>query len=265
MQTALHYASKLFAYALSPLAWVAAVLAIGLFLLFLKPVRAVVWGRRFCVSALLLLLLLGWQNPSNHLLRQLEDQYRAPTGDLSKYYGMIVLGGAFAGNDGRSNGQIALGCAGERVVIPVPLMAEYPHFRLHFSGGSAAILLDRGAEADVAQRYFERMGVDMKRTTFERSSRNTFENAALSADALRSTNEFNKRWLLVTSASHMRRAMGTFQTAGFDVTAYPVDFQSAAIDLPFTYSLEGGVWDWAVIARERVGYLLYRLTGRIDP
>ncbi len=264
MQTALHYASKLFAYALSPLAWVAALLVIGVGLMLLRPQRAVVWGRWFCFSALALLLFLGWQNPSNFLLRQLEDQFTAPTGDLSRYHGMIVLGGAFGGFDGRGHGQVSLGCAGERVVIPVPLMAEYPAMRLHFAGGSAAILIDRGAEADVAESYFRRMGVDMKRTSFERRSRNTFENAVYSFEELRARGEQDKPWLLVTSAAHMPRAMATFRTAGFNVTAYPVDYQSAAIDLPFTYSLEGGVWDWAVIARERVGYWVYRLAGRIQ-
>lgn len=260
METALHFLSKVVALAWNPLSWVLALLLVGTLLLSFRPHRSVTWGRRFCFAALILLLFLGWQNPSNALLRQLEDQYRAPTGDLSAFHGMIVLGGAFGGNDGRGHGQIALGCAGERVVIPVPLMAEYPNMRLHFSGGDAAILTDRGAEANVAEAYFRRMGVDMARVSFERESRNTFENAVLSAQQLGA--EKDRPWLLVTSAAHMPRAMATFRKAGVNVTAYPVDYQSAAIDLPFLYSLDGGVWEYALIVREYLGAVVYRVLGR---
>ncbi|TAG79741.1 MAG: YdcF family protein [Betaproteobacteria bacterium] len=262
MQTALHYASKLFAYALSPLAWVAALLVIGVGLMLLRPHRAVIWARGFCACALVLLLFLGWQNPSNYLLRQLEDQYSAPTGDLSAYHGMIVLGGAFGGFDGRAHSQISLGCAGERVVIPVPLMSEYPAMRLHFTGGSAAVLTERASEADVAENYFRRMGVEMTRTSFERRSRNTFENAVNSFEQLNLTGEAVKPWLLVTSATHMPRAIATFRKAGINVTAYPVDYQSAAGELPFTYSLEAGAHDYAIWLRERVGGLVYSLLDR---
>ncbi len=260
MQTAIHYVSKIIALAWNPLSWVMTLLVVGVVLLMFKPQRAIVWGRRFCATALLLLAGVGWQYPSNALLRELEDQYTSLTGDLSQYEGMVVLGGAFGGYDGRANGQVALSCAAERVVMPVPLMAEYPNMKLLFSGGSAAILTERGAEADVAEAYFKRMGVDMTRVYFERESRNTFENAVLSAKQMGETRK--KPWLLVTSASHMPRAMATFQRAGWNVTAYPVDFQSVRAELPFEYSLDAGVADWALWIRETLGLVIYSVLGR---
>jgi uncharacterized SAM-binding protein YcdF (DUF218 family) len=260
LNTLVHYISKITALAWQPLAWVALLLAFGVLLLCLKPVRAVVWGRRFCIGALALLLLLGFQGPPNYLLRQLEDQYAAPSGDLSGYVGMVVLGGAFGGFDGRDHGQPALGCAAERVVIPVPLMTEYPHMRLLFTGGTAAILSPRGAEADVAESYFRRMGVDMRRLVLEKKSRNTYENAAFSAQLLGEAKK--SRWLLVTSAAHMPRAMATFEKAGWNVTAYPVDYQSARTPITLDYSLDSAPWDWAVWLRESTGLLIYRMLGR---
>ncbi len=35
-----------------------------------------------------------------------------------------------------------------------------------------------------------------------------------------------ERWLLVTSAFHMPRAIGTFRQAGFPIEAYPVDWRT---------------------------------------
>jgi uncharacterized SAM-binding protein YcdF (DUF218 family) len=260
LNTLLHYLSKATALAFQPLAWVALLLVCGLILSRFRPIRAALWGRRFCFAALVLLLLLGWQGPPNALLRELEDRYAVPTGDLSGYVGMVVLGGVFGGFDGREHGQPALGCAAERVVIPVPLMAEYPHMQLLFSGGSAAILSQRRAEADVAASYFKRMGVDMQRVALESRSRNTFENAAFTAELI--GDRKTQRWLLVTSAAHMPRAMATFKREGWNVTAYPVDYQSAYVSAMSSYSLDSAPWEWALWFRETTGLLIYRWLGR---
>jgi uncharacterized SAM-binding protein YcdF (DUF218 family) len=145
-------------------------------------------------------------------------------------------------------------------VLPIPLMNDYSSMKLVFAGGSGTIFDNRGAEADVAEAYFRRMGVDMTRVVLERESRNTFENAEFAAKKIGDTRK--KPWLLVTSAAHMPRAMATFKHAGWNVTAYPVDFQSVRADLMFAYSLESGAADWAIWVRERLGLLVYKLLGR---
>ncbi|MFN3630577.1 MAG: hypothetical protein ACK4XK_11085, partial [Casimicrobiaceae bacterium] len=100
----LHYLSKLTAFAFQPLAWVAALLlVVPVLLMVTRRPRAIAWGRRCCVSALLLLIFIGWQNPPNALLRVLEDQYAPPSGRLDEFVGMVVLGGAFGGPDGREH------------------------------------------------------------------------------------------------------------------------------------------------------------------
>ncbi len=256
----LHYVSKLTAFAFQPLAWVAALLLVGtVLLMFARRPRAITWGRGACVAAMLLLLFIGWQNPPNTLLAMLEDQYAPPSGRLDDFVGMVVLGGAFGGPDGRDHRQPAVGCAGERIIVPVPLMAEYPHMKLVFAGGNGRLLSDEGPEADVAAEYFGRMGVDMTRVLLERESRNTFENARNAA--LLPGVDPKQRWLLVTSAWHMPRAIAVFQRAGWNVTAYPVDWMSSR-NPAFSYDLIGGAWGWETWLRETIGQLLYRALGR---
>lgn len=56
--------------------------------------------------------------------------------------------------------------------------------------------------------------------------------------------------------------MVTFQKAGWNVTAYPVDFRSGK-DTPWTrYSLASGVRKWQIALHELLGLLSYRLAGR---
>ena len=252
------YLSKLSAFLVQPLTWVVMLLVLALAISVVRPRLSSV--RAALASALVLLLLIGWTPLSNAALRSLEDSYQPPEGDLSRFTGMIVLGGAFGTDDGRSHGQIALGCAGERVVVPVPIMNQYPRMRLLFTGGEAALFPRGQPEAAAARRYFERMGLDPSRLIYEEASRNTFENAEMSARV--SGVDTKAPWLLVTSASHMPRAMGTFVRAGWNVTAYPVDYVSA-VDTPLlSYSLAAGVDAWQVALREFVGLFVYRVTGR---
>ena len=252
------YLSKLSFVLVQPLSWVVLLLFVALGVSVVKANGVVV--RSLLTSTLILLLLIGWTPLSNAALRSLEDRYQPPTSDLGRYAGMIVLGGAFSRDDGRGHGQIALGCSGERVVIPVPIMNQYPHMRLLFTGGEAALFPTGKSEASVARRYFERMGLEASRIIFEDASRNTFENSAMSA-RLPSV-DTKVPWLLVTSAAHMPRAMATFVHAGWNVTAYPVDYTSAVDASLINFSLVGGADAWQIALREFIGFFVYRAAGK---
>jgi uncharacterized SAM-binding protein YcdF (DUF218 family) len=72
-----------------------------------------------------------------------------------------------------------------------------------------------------------------------------------------------ERWLLVTSAQHMPRAVGCFRAAGFDVEAYPVAWRTRPRGRPtFGGALSGGLNTLDLAAHEWIGLIAYRLTGR---
>ena len=58
----------------------------------------------------------------------------------------------------------------------------------------------------------------------EDQSRNTRENAIFTRRLV--DPKPGERWLLVTSAWHMPRAIGVFRKAGFEIEAFPVDYLS---------------------------------------
>ena len=256
-----HYVSKFASLLLQPLNWIAILLVVGAVLLFVRSQRLRNFGRTLCGAAALLLLMAGWHPLPEALIRALEDRYAPPTSDLSGFTGMVVLGGVFSRDDGRDRLQPALGCAGDRVVVPIPLMNQYRDMRLLFTGGAAYPAPPIEAEAIQARRYFERMGTDMSRVLFESQSRDTYENATFSLNV--PTVDTRKPWLLITSASHMPRALATFRKAGWSVTPYPVNYYSQYEIQWFSYSLFRGIDAWQLAIREYLGIAVYRLTGRL--
>ena len=162
-----------------------------------------------------------------------------------------------------ARGVPALNDAAERMVAFAALARRYPEAKLVFSGGSAALEPGEAVEADAVRLTLVDLGIDMQRMIFERRSRNTAENAAFTRQLVDPAP--GSRWLLVTSAFHMPRAVGCFRGADFPVEAYPVDYRTVsprALDGGFTRVAQGlDLTD--LVAKEWLGLLAYYLSGRI--
>jgi uncharacterized SAM-binding protein YcdF (DUF218 family) len=234
----------------------------GSFGLTLLPTRFGRFGRKIAFVSLVLLMILGLSPVGNALLIPLENRFPPWDEAHSPPDGIIILGGAINGSD-RGNA-VALNEAAERLTVVPELARRYPHARILYSGGSAALVDEGVAEANFAARLLESLGVSPGRVILEDRSRNTVENAIF-AKAIVQPNP-GDRWLLVTSAYHLPRAMGVFRKVGFPVEPFPVDWRTGGSkDLlrPFATVAEGlGQTDTAV--REWVGLVVYWLTGRIS-
>jgi uncharacterized SAM-binding protein YcdF (DUF218 family) len=95
----------------------------------------------------------------------------------------------------------------------------------------------------------------------EGRSRNTRENALFTREMV--APKAGERWLLVTSAFHMPRAIGCFRAVGFELEAFPVDYRTEgdASDVrPFQHMFNGmQLTDLAM--KEWIGLVAYRLAG----
>jgi uncharacterized SAM-binding protein YcdF (DUF218 family) len=222
--------------------------------------RCLLWG------AIAALLICGLSPLGDALIRPLEQRF--PRGDLDRpsasITGIIVLGGA-EDNRAMDTPQLAaLNEAAERYTETVVLARRFPAARVLFSGGSGALLTTEPPEAEAAGRLFEALGIAKDRITLESKSRDTCENANFSARLLDPRPE--QRWLLVTSAWHMPRAMGCFRRARFAVEAWPVDYR-APRRLGLTLrnrSITDGLSRIDGVAREYAGLVVYYLAGRTD-
>jgi uncharacterized SAM-binding protein YcdF (DUF218 family) len=255
--------AKLLAFATQPLAWVAVLLALGLLLLRRQASDKESQGSGLIVMGLLILLLQGWEPLPDALLRQLETQQTGPSQEdsLKKYTGVIVLGGALEpAYVWQGHYQPALNDAAERMTTPVTLLRQFPHLQMLFTGGEGELFAHGLSEAERAKIYFDSMGVPTQRVIYESKSHTTFENATLSAQLPGIKPE--QPWLLLTSANHMPRAMATFKKAGWNVTPYPVDYQTGT-QTPWTqYSMAVGSRKWKMALHEVFGLWAYQLAGR---
>lgn len=252
-------AAKLLAFLTQPLAWVALLILAAVLLVRRRP-RA---SQRLGATAIALLLLLGWEPLPDALIRQLEARHPAlpASTDLNGYAGVAVLGGALEpAYVWTQPGQSALNDAAERMTEVLPLLRRQPTLRVLFTGGEGELFGGSLSEARRAERFFSAQGIGPGQVLYESASRTTYENAPLSK-ALPGVDP-SQPWLLMTSAWHMPRAMASFQKAGWDVRAYPVDFR-AGLATPWTqYSLVQGVKKWKLALHEGLGLLAYRLSGR---
>ena len=252
-------AFKIFALFTQPLAWVVALLLVSLWARN-RPKMA----RKLVCVALALLLLIGWQPLPDLLIRQLESRYAelSPQADLKGYAGMVVLGGSTEPSYvAQAHVQPLLNDAAERMTAPIAMLRANPHLRMIYTGGGADLSPGVLSEAQRAKVFFDSMGLSGPAVVYETASRTTHENATLSAKL--PGVDITQRWLLVTSAWHMPRSMATFTKAGWNVTAYPVDFRTGPTTPWTEYSLGSGLRSWQLVLHELLGTLAYQLTGRV--
>jgi uncharacterized SAM-binding protein YcdF (DUF218 family) len=237
------------------------VLMVGILGLLLLATRFARAGRRLAFTSLVLLAILGLSPLGNALILPLEDRFPPWNAADGAPAGIIVLGGAISPDISAARSEVALNESAERLTVAAELALRYPEARVLFSGGSGALIFGEGSEAEFAARVFESFGVSRRRVLLEDRSRNTLENAILSKDLARP--QPGQRWLLVTSAYHMPRAIGIFRQAGFDVEPYPVDWRTggpADAFLPFG-TVGDGLRRTDTAVREWVGLLVYWLMG----
>jgi uncharacterized SAM-binding protein YcdF (DUF218 family) len=107
------------------------------------------------------------------------------------------------------------------------------------------------------------MSLDQNRISFEPEARNTFENATLSYRKLQP--DPNEVWLLVTSAQHMPRAVGVFRKIGWPLIPYPVDYQTADIEMFADWpDLAANLAGIGVALKEWIGLVAYYAMDRTD-
>jgi uncharacterized SAM-binding protein YcdF (DUF218 family) len=218
-------------------------------------------GRRLMIASVLLLAIAGLSPLGNMLILPLEQRFPAWDASSGAPDGIVVLGGAVSADIAVARNDMALNEAAERMTATVELARRYPDVRIIFSGGEAGLLYG-GNESEAALRLFERLGLAAGRIAVEDQSRNTFENALFSKQI--AAPKTGERWLLVTSAYHVPRAIGIFRMAGFPVEAYPVDWRTRGVEdawRPFP-TLAEGLRRTDTAVREWAGLVIYWLSGR---
>jgi uncharacterized SAM-binding protein YcdF (DUF218 family) len=196
---------------------------------------------------------------SEPLLAPLERPYRdlPPPAQADV---ILVLGGALD-LGGSTPGHPEYGPAADRFIYALLLAKQQPHATVVFAGGTADLFDDSKTEASLLAAQAAEFGLAPERLRTDDRSRNTHENAL---EAKRILSEVGgSSVVVITSAFHMRRALGCLRKAGVEAAPYAVDFRghgdrSSLLSVVPEASRLG---ESTAAIREYVGLEVYRLQG----
>jgi uncharacterized SAM-binding protein YcdF (DUF218 family) len=244
------------------------ILPLGLTIL-LAAVGALLWllyyrrVARLCMGAgLAILWICSTPVVANWAVASLEQQYPprrmadTPAADVA-----IVLGGVL-GQPEPPRVAVELTETSDRVLHTARLYRYGKVKRILVSAGNIPWVPAMKPEAELIRELLVEWGVPVDAIEVGTESRNTFENA-LEIQRMLKLRGFTSA-LLVTSATHMPRAMATFKRAGVPVTASTTDVSvvdSARSD-PLRWLPNAGALGATTTAmREWLGFLAYRARG----
>jgi uncharacterized SAM-binding protein YcdF (DUF218 family) len=248
--------SKLLIVLLRPLCWI---LALSIWALITKNAKR---KRKLLLIATCILFICSNKVLVNELARAWE---LPPVSSSEKLPSTAVILGGYAEFDAKRN-RVQLSDAADRLFSPVVLLHQKKLKKVILSGGAASLTGRLKPEADYVFPILKSLGIPDSSVLVENKSRNTFENA-INTGLLLDSLKINDTILLVTSAFHMRRALGVFKKAGIKVKPYPVHFIS---DYGRGYFLP----DWFIpssealfrtdaLLKEWFGYFAYAVTGKL--
>jgi uncharacterized SAM-binding protein YcdF (DUF218 family) len=231
------------------------------FVLLLFRVNA--FGRRIVGLALFLAVLPALLPMKELIGRRLESAYTSPNPLPEQVDGILVLGGTVDWQVSQSREQMSLNQGGERMMVVSSLAEHYPNARLVFTGLYREVVPNEFATSTISNGFLSGGEFQNRSMIFIGKARSTYEEALLSIQTLQP--RVGERWILVTSAYHMPRAMATFQAQGWLMIPYPVDFRTTGkLALRPSMNVLGKLIELDDFSREWGALFIYKRLGRIE-
>jgi len=237
-----------------------------LLLLFAMPLLLLRSGRNKAASrslaiALSITIAIGVFPIGNLLLNPLERSYPSNP-RIENLTGIIVLGGAEDAAPEYAGSLAQVNHAAERLIVTIDLARKFPNAQVLYSGGRLAITPIEQGTFELGPDILRQLGLAEERLIIEGRSRSTAENAVLSHAMVPDT---AGNWVLVTSAFHMPRALGSFCAAGWkNLIPFPTDYRGGAFWYQTGWNLAENLGELNIGVKEWIGLLAYRITGRTD-
>lgn len=240
---------------LAPLTWAIVLALLGYFL---RRRRARL-AAGLVLSSVAVLAFFSLEPVAAMLVRRMESGVPHTFDPGTTYEVVIVLGGIIDPGASDYSGELEMSEPVERILRAAELLKSGQARTVLLSGGVLAPKPGVPSEAERLAAWLGAQGIDADRIVVEGRSRNTHENAVESARIVNARGW--KKLLLVTSAWHAPRALGSFHAAGLEPDLLPVDHHatdgSEAGFLPRAEALARST----DVLRELVGRVVYRIVG----
>jgi uncharacterized SAM-binding protein YcdF (DUF218 family) len=202
------------------------------------------------------ILFFGNSGISGYILNSFEKAFLKPQINLSEITGLLILGGPIEEKSYHNFSEIALNGQVERLISAIELYNINKDLIILYSGFSNKINPTL-SEAEEAKIFFKRMGIKEDKIILEKKSKNTLQNIVYSKNIIE---KIGGNWLLITSASHMKRAMFLSQELKLKVRPYPVDWQIKKKSFSLlSYNFRLSFRYWEIILHELVGIIYYKI------
>jgi len=227
------YLKKIVAFFIQPFGMILTLFIVGLFFLFFKKDKV---SKIFLSLSFFFLVLLSYQPFANSLILPLESKYQKYKYNKEIKY-IHVLGAGF--------NTVA---AYRRVVEGVNIYKQSLNSKMIITGHGISVIAN--SELAIA------LGVKKENIIMSMTQKDT-KDEAIYAKSILSKND---KFVLVTSATHIPRAMFLFQSVGLNPIAAPTDFRGYRIESGLRMVNVGALEISQMAIHEYIGLLWSRLS-----
>lgn len=259
------FMKKLVSQFLYPLPFSSLILVVGLLLVLYSRHRKL--GKSLSITGFILLFGFSFAPLADQLIYSLERPFTplftphrpAPQHAAEIQWIVVLAGGHGAASHLPATSQLS-STSLARVVEGVRLHRHLPHSQLVFSGG----VVDEGVSSGAAMAAAAReLGVEPQHIVVGPLARDTHREAVALRHILGAT-----PFILVTSASHMRRSMALFRKVGLHPMASPGDYKirsagAIRLHLNLFFPQAGALSNSTSALHEYLGMLWSKLTDQI--
>jgi len=252
------YLSKFLWYLFNPFNCILFLLIISVIFNFLKFLN---FSKIILYFTFLLFFITGVLPTGSYLLYLLEKNYHNKIYLPENVDGILILSGATNPFLTKEYNQISLNGSVERLTESIQLIKKYPKAKVFFAGGTGSIQYPDLSHSEVAKKFYKSLGVDIQNIYFDDKSRNTYENIFFAKKKFDPNKD--EKWVLITSAFHLKRAMSIGEKLEWAFIPYATDYK---LPKKFKWKLSinffGNLASFKNSSHEWVGIISYYLMGR---